>query len=216
MGGEHLMSVRSRSVRHALAGTFLGIALITAACGGTTATASPTVAPTTAPTAPPVASASPVASPSVAPSTSPAASAAVDPAAGLKIAAPYTITELDPTLSQSIAASMEQSLGAFSSLIHVGARSITNAGTQAAILMVIAFPAGTLSDTTYQSVLTGMTASTEATLTTTNISGIDVSTGKLATTAVGVFRVEDHVLLVLCPDATQVVPVVTALIAANQ
>jgi hypothetical protein len=38
----------------------------------------------------------------------------------------------------------------------------------------------------------------------------------MSAVSVGAFHAGDHVLLVLAPDATEIVPVATALIAGNQ
>jgi hypothetical protein len=188
----------------------LVVAVLLAGCAPgallTTASPSPSPSPTPSPTPEPTPTEAPTPSPSV----------AVDPAAGLAIASPYSITELDAASAAAIATAMETSLGGFSSVIHVGTRTVEKARAVLAYVMVIEFPTGMMTASTYQAMLAGMAASGKTTFKTTTVSGLQVSTGKMATTFVGVFDIGDHVLMVLAPAAADVIPISKALITANQ
>ncbi len=190
------------------------IGLLIAACSPAVSVApSPTDTPT--PTASP--SPSPDPSPSPSPSSAPSASAAAaDPAAGLKIAAPYQLTTLDPALEASFRQQFATSAGAFASLIGIGGREVVSNGALAGYVFVIAFPTGVLSDTAYQAMLGGIASGSQMTFTTTTISGVSFSSGTAATSGLGAFRVGDHVLMVATPTSKALTDVGTALITANQ
>jgi hypothetical protein len=206
---------RPRSVLRGIGG--LLVALTVAACGSTApATQSPSQAASVAPpsVAPSIASPSAAATP--APSA-PAASAspAADAAAGLTIGAPYTMTALPPALQTTMEQQMAAGLGAFGGAITTGFRQISG-GAGTSILMVLAFPSGTLDDQAYQAALAGMGTSMGATFSKQTVDGIEVATGKASTGGVGVFHVDDHMLVVIAQTEADVLPVATALIAANK
>jgi hypothetical protein len=220
------MSVQTMP-RHRLAAALLGFGLVAGACGGSAATAAPVTPVPTIATAPPTASPTPVptATPTAAPTATPTAaptatatagaSAAVDPAASLAIAAPYALVELDPATAAAMQSSIESGLGAYSSLFHIGTREVTNAGKLAAYVMVMQFPTGTLTDTTYQAVLGGITASSKTTFKLNDVAGTPVSTGTLSTVSVGIFKSGDDVVLVLAITQPEVLPIAKALITSN-
>jgi hypothetical protein len=160
-----------------------------------------------------------IALPSIAlPSTNPPASGGtvVDAAAGLNIEAPYTLTAVPSALQSALETQMTSSLGAFGGAIKVGFRQVAGSAVGSPILMVIAFPAGTLSGAGYQAALAGMTATLGATFSTTKVDDVDVSTGKAATGGIAIFHIDDHMLVVIGPSETEVLPIATALIKANQ
>ncbi len=211
--------------RQRLAAALLGFALVAGACGGSAATAAPvtpvptiapapaTASPTPAPTATPTIAPTPTAA--ATPTPAAIASAAVDPAAGLAIAAPYALVDLDPATAAAIQGSIESGLGAYSGLFHVGTREATKSGKLAAYIMVMQFPAGTLTDSTYPAVLGGIAASSKVPFKPTDVAGTSVSTGTLSTVNVGVFRSGDHIVLVLALAKDDVLPISKALITAN-
>jgi hypothetical protein len=161
-----------------------------------------------------------IALPSIAlPSTNPAASggtAGVDPAAGLTIDPPYTLTAVPGALQSALEAQMAAGLGAFGDAIKVGFRQVGGGTTAGTILMVMAFPSGTLTAAGYQAALGGMTSSMGATFKTTTVDGVDVSAGKASTGGIGVFHIGDHMLVIISPSDAEVLPIATALINANQ
>ena len=205
----------SHARRHWTA-ALLGIALLVSACGGASATPtpSPTPSPTATPSPTPAATPSPTPSPTEA--ASPSASAAVDPAAGLAIADPYTLKELDSAAAQTIAGAMEKGMGAFASVIHVGMREVQKAGATVGYVMVIEFPSGTLSDTTYNGFLAGITSTGDTTWKVVKVDSYSVSTGTMSGLSVGMFKAGDAVMLIMSPTAAEVVPIAKALIAANK
>lgn len=161
-----------------------------------------------------------IALPSIAlPSTNPAASggtAGVDAAAGLTIGAPYTLTAVPSALQSILETQMASGLGAFGDAIKFGFRQIGGTTVAGPILMVLAFPSGTLSAAGYQAALAGMTSSMGATFSTTTVDGVDVSTGKAATGGIAVFHIDDHMLVIIGPSDAEVLPIATALIKDNQ
>jgi len=211
--------------RHRLAAALLGFSLVAGACGASGPTAAPvTPVPTIAP-APATASSTPAptATPTTAPTPAPtatltagaSASAAIDPAAGLAIAAPYQLAELDSATGAALQTSIEAGLGTYATLFHIGTRQVTKAGKPAAFVMVMQFPAGTLTEATYQVVLGGIAASSKATLKVNDVAGTPVSTGTLSTVSVGIFKAGDDVILVLALAQPDVLPISKALMAAG-
>jgi hypothetical protein len=190
----------------------------------TTIAACGSAAPASAPVTIPSISVPSIALPSIAlpslglPSTNPGSSGgtAVDAAAGLKIDAPYSLTAVPGALQSALETQMAAGLGAFGDAIKIGFRQIGGSTAGSPILMVMAFPSGTLSAAGYAAALGGMKTSMGATFTTSTIDGIEVSTGKAATGGIGVFHIGDHMLVIISPSDTEVVPIATALISANQ
>ena len=193
----------------------LASSLVVTACGATSSSVpSATVTPSAAPAPTPVPSATP--SPSLALAPSPSASAAVDPTAGLLIAPPYTLSELDPTTAATIQGALAKGMGAFASVVQVGTREIQKNGTTVAYVMVILFPAGSLTDTAYKAALGGIEASANTTFKVSKVAGYDVSTGTMSTLSAGVFHAGNAIALILAPVVTEVLPAATALITANK
>jgi hypothetical protein len=226
-------------LRRRLVASLIGVGLAVGACGGSAATAAPvtpvptiaaataTSAPTASPTPAPSSSANPTASaaasaapvasdsPGASAASGASASAAVDPASNLAIASPYSIVTLDAATATAMQTSIEQGMGAYAGLIHVGTREVAKSGKLAAYVMVLAFPTGTLTDATYQAVLAGMSASATGAFTSNTVSTTTVSTGTMSTVNVGIYRAGDAVMVVLALDKTEVLPIATALISSN-
>ena len=161
-----------------------------------------------------------IALPSIAlPSVNPGASGgttAVDPAADLKIDAPYSLVALPAALQQTLETSMATSLGAFGQAIKVGFRQVSGGAGMISILMAISFPAGTLNAAAYQAALTGMGGSMGATFTTTTVDGVDVSSGTMSTGGVAIFHDGDRMVMVIAPTPSDALPIATALVKANK
>ena len=214
-------ATRSTGRRIAGLATVTAIAAVLAACGSS---APASIAPSAAPSVAAPSVAPSIALPSIAlpsiviPSTNPAASggtAGVDPAKGLAIGAPYSLTALPPALQTVFEQQMAAGLGGFGNSIQVGFRQVTG-GTGMSILMVMAFPTGFLNPAAYEAALSGMGTSMGATFTKTTVEGVDVSTGTQATGGVAVFHIGDHMLVVISPTPAETLPISTALIKANK
>ena len=213
-----MASIGLRHGRRALlALTTVAIAAALGGCGGTASTtgsagtAPSQVAATPAPTASP----SPAASPSAAAPASAATSSGPDPAAGLKIDAPYTFVDLPPALQQAFESQMKSSLGAFGSSITFGFRQV-DGGTGQAFLMVLAFPTGTVSANAFEAMLSGISGSMGATLQKTTVDGVEVSSGPSTSGGVGIFHIGDHILIVIAQKPADSLPIAKALITANK
>ena len=190
--------------------------LVLAACSpGASVAPSATATPVATPSAAPSVAATPVASPSASTAAA-SASAAPDPAVGLKIAAPYALTPLDPALEALFKDQFTQGAGAFGSLVGVGGRTVTQDGKLVGYVFVIGFPTGMLNAAAYKAMVTGMQSSMDATFSTETISGVDVSIGSSATANIAVFQDGDHVILALAPTAAEVPKVSKAIIDANK
>jgi hypothetical protein len=196
-------------------GVLVALGLLLAACGnGSAGSTSPSPSPTPAVTA----SAQPTAAPSgsaSSPTASAAGSPAADPAVGLKIAAPYTLTTLDPNVEASVRQGFMASAGAFGGLIAFGGRAVETGGKSAGYVFVIGFPAGIMSEVTFQSVLAGLASSANLTFTTTTVAGKSLSTGSNAQVGYGVFQAGDAIDMVVTPPGAPAEPIARALIAAN-
>jgi hypothetical protein len=213
--GANMAAFGIRPPRRALmAFASVVIAVALAGCGnsaGTSPSASPSqVAAASASSAP---SASVAAS--SAPSASTAASRGPDPAAGLKIDAPYSFVDLPPAMQQAFETQMASSLGAFGSSITYGFRQVQG-GTGLTYLLVLAFPSGTMNASTFQGMVGGLSGSMGATLTTTTVDGVDVASGPSSSGGVAIFHIGDHALIVIAEKPADSLPVAKALISANQ
>lgn len=181
--------------------------------------AAPSVAPST-PTPVPTIAAAPASS--VAPSASdlplPSASVAIapDPAIGLEIAAPYTLIALDPALEGTVRQRITGSAGALANLIGVGSRTISTSGSPIGAVTVLSLPAGLMSDSMYQGLVSGLASNYSLAITTTAISGTEVSTGSSPTGSMGMFRDGDNVIIVITQKATDLPLVAKALIDVNK
>jgi hypothetical protein len=205
--------------RFVLLGTMAGVlsaSLI--GCGSTAPATTVPVASAAAPTPSPLASLPVASAPAAsAPAASTGASApatGADPAAGLTIDSPYTLTTLPGGLQQTIESQMAGGLGAFGGAVQVGFRQV--GGSSGSILMVIAFPAGSLSAAAYQATVAVMASNLGATFSTSTVDGVDVASGKAKTGGVAMFHIADHLLVVISPLETESLPIATALITANQ
>lgn len=204
-----------------IAVTTLVAALTLAGCGSTAPASNPAPS-TSAVTAPPVTappSVAPTLAPTVVPSVAPSvavtgAPPTGDPAAGLKIEAPYGMIALPSSLQTTFEQQMATGLGALGSSIKVGFRQVTG-GSGFSILMVIAFPTGSLTAASYQAALAGMAPSMGATFTTTTVGGVEISKGAMSSGAVAIFHVGDHMLMVIGQTEADSVAVATSLINAN-
>jgi hypothetical protein len=212
--------------RSRLAAALLGVVLAAAACGGSTptpapATPSPTAAPTptptpvATPTPTPAPTPTPTPTPAPTPTPSPSPSPSIDPANGLAIGAPYTLTALDPATAAAVQHAIESGMGSFASLFHIGIRQVSKAGSTDGIVMVMLFPAGTLNDSTYKAALGGITGGAGTKFKTTSVAGTAVSTGTLSALFIGVYRAGDAMMIVMAPKQADVVPITKALISAN-
>jgi hypothetical protein len=172
------------------------------------ATPEPTAAPTVAVTVAPTPSASTAAAAS--------GSAQPDPAIGLKIDSPYELTALDPNVEAAIGSQISQSAGALGGLFGFGGRTVTKDGKVAGYVFVIGFPAGLLTDATYNVMVSGMQSSMGATFTTQTISGTDVSIGAAATGTIALLHSGDHLVMILTPTAAELPAMAKALIDANK
>ena len=141
----------------ALAVGLLGLVL--AACSPAASVApSATAVPVATPSPAPTVAETPAPTPS--PSTATASgSAQPDPAIGLKIAAPYELTPLDPALEATLAAQLAQ-LGGAAGLVSVGGRTVVADGQPEGYVQVIALPPGMLSDSVYTALLAAIGPST--------------------------------------------------------
>jgi hypothetical protein len=196
----------------------VGLAFVIGACSPAASVASPSPAPTTAPAATASLTPAPSPTPTSAPSATPAPStaAAADPAEGLKIADPYTLTVLDPALETTFRQQFTAAAGAFGSLIGIGGREVIDKGALAGYVIVFGFPPGAMNDTSFQSMLAGMATSSQMTFTTTTISGVQVSTASSAGGTYALFHVGDHVIMLITLQAETAPAVAKALITANQ
>ena len=200
-----------------LGGVGIAVAILVAACGGSASpSASPSAAaPSVAPSAAAPSVAPSVAAPSVAPSAAGPSGPIADPAEGIQIGAPYTIVELPAALKSTFETQMQTSLGALGSNIGFGFRMI-NGGTGQNILMVMAFPSGSLSASAFTGMVGGIGASMGATLTKTSSGGADIYAGTSATGGVALFQVGDHAIIVISEKSDDALQVAKALVAANQ
>lgn len=163
-------------------------------------------------------------SPSLSPDAStggqatPPAGAAGSPAAGLldvRIADPYTLSDLPASRADAISEGIAKNLGVYAKAVHIGVRQIQQGPVVAAYLMVVLFPPGTLSDSVYAQVVTDLSMGAEQDFATKPISSVPVSFGGMSGGSVALFRTGDLVLIALSPTTADLTPIATALVQAN-
>ena len=125
------------------------------------------------------------------------------------------MADLPAATAEGLQSTFTKDLGAFGRAVRVGARSITRDGAGVAFLLAIAFPRGTLDDKTYADAVSVLEQGAEQSFPTQLISNVEVRTGTMGGGQVGLFRKGDTLVIVLAATGSIVVPVVTALIAAN-
>jgi hypothetical protein len=193
----HLATLR----RQRLAVALLALAALVAACGSSNATASP------------AGSAGSSATASSAPGAS--ASAGTSSLEGIAIGQPYTLAELPASTGDAIQAGIEKDLGAYGKAVHVAMKTVQQKGTAAGYLMVVQFPAGTLSDDIYSQVVNNLSMGAESDFSPKLVSGVTVAFGSMSGGSVAVFRKGDLAFITLAPKTTDLTPIVDALIKVN-
>ena len=170
------------------------LAALIAACGGSGPTPSTAAAPSAAATAP---------------------GSSGGQLLDVQIAQPYNLADLPAATADAIQTGIEKNLGAYGKAVHVAMKSVEQQGTSAAYLMVVAFPAGTLSDNIYQQVINDLSLGAEASFTSKLVGGVPVSFGPMSGGSVALFRRGDLVFIVLSPQTSDLTPVVGALVQVN-
>ena len=184
--------------------------LAISACAATSSTSPPSSSSSPTPTA----SVTPTAPPSASASPSLAESAASDPAAGLAIGSPYTLTRFDPATDATLRQQFLGSVAQTHSIVE-GARAVDKNGTADGAVIVFGTPPGTLTDAFYQQWLAGAPTTVGVTPTPTTISGVEVSVGSTAKAGYTFFRVGDRLCMAIGPDTTESTAIAESLIAAN-
>jgi hypothetical protein len=126
------------------------------------------------------------------------------------------LSALAPAIEASLRQQFAASAGAFGSLIGIGARNISEGGAPVGNVLVIGLPGGVMSDAVYQVMVDGLATNTGVSLTTSTISGVEVSSGSGAAAAMSVFRRGDTVIVTLMPTDSKLTAVTTALVTANR
>jgi hypothetical protein len=190
------------------------VALLAAACGSSTApTAPPAGSPAAATAAP---AATPAATPAAA-TASPAAagSPGADPAAGLSIAAPYTLAPLEATQAAQFEASLKAGLGAMSSIVQVGAREVKKSGANAGLLLAMAFP-GVPVPGSFLDSIAGGAAGSSGTVSSTKINGQDVKLIEGPNTHVAAYAHGGTIVFAYGQAAADATGIITAVIQATE
>jgi hypothetical protein len=192
---------------------FAAIALLAAACGGSTApTASPTASPAAATTASPASTvgATPASTASQAAASSPGA----DAAAGLRIALPYTLEPLDASQAGQID-QVKNGLGAMASVVQVGVRQVKKAGANDGLLLAMAFPGVPVPGSFLDSMATAA-AGSNGKVTSQTINGQDVKLIEGSSTHVAAYAHGSTMVFVYGQSADETVAIVTAVIQASE
>jgi hypothetical protein len=218
---ESRMAARYSARSRRAAAALLVVAVLVAACGATSSPAPSSGGPGTG-ASPGAGGSSPGAgTASAAPTSSgegggpSGGDSSADPAAALRIGTPFAVTGLPAATAAGLQATFTKDLGAFGKAVRVGVRSITRDGASVAFLLAVAFPRGTLDDKTYGDAVSVLEQGAEQSFPKRLISNVEVRTGTMGGGQVGLFRKGDTLVIVLAGTDAIVVPVVTALIAAN-
>jgi hypothetical protein len=197
------------------------VVLAVAGCGSAAPASSgaPSSAPASSAPASQAATASASASASPSAAASAATSAAVDPMDDISVAVPYALAPLDEATASTFENQMKTGLGALGSLINVGARTVTNTGAPAGIVIAMSFPGipGTELPTFLDSVALGAAGSAQGKTTSRTIDGQDV---KVIETERGSFALYKHgtdtVVMTVGQTTDQAVAIITAIISATE
>jgi hypothetical protein len=189
------------------------VAFVAAACGSN-ATPSPTAGPTPVPTPTAAPTPVPTATPAPTPTPIPSPTAAPDPAIGLKIAAPYTLSPLEPAIAAALDTLVKTSLGSMAAIVEFGGRTADKDGITQAFVLVIRIPGVPMSSPAFiDSVASGMAGSGGKVAKKTVLgTSVRVVTGPSSGI---VFISGDKVIMCVGATTTINLAVVTALIKAN-
>jgi hypothetical protein len=198
------MNSRRPSHRRALAG-LATIALLAAACAGSTAPTASTSASAA------VATASPVVTPAASASAV-AGSPGADPAATLSIAAPYTLAQLEGAQAQID--QITNGLGAMASIVQIGARQVKKAGSNDGLLLAMAFP-GVPVPGSFLDTFAASAGGADAKVTSQTIGGQDVKLIEGTSTHAAAYAHGSTMIFVYGQSADETLAIVTAVIQAS-
>jgi hypothetical protein len=168
-------------------------------------TATPGVSPTAAPTE------VPSALPTAAPTPTPAVPKA-DPAIGLRIEAPYKLTELDAVTTAMVDAGFEASLGSLASIVEIGTRQVTRKGVAVGFVMLVRLPGMPEASTT--ALVNGAASGLTGKVTKLRIAGHDVRIGTNSGQWAAVTSYDGGLLMAFAATKKSVTDVMTALLRA--
>ena len=190
--------------------TWIGIAaiaLLAAACGGSTA---PTASTSVSPAA--VATASPAATPAATASAA-AGSPGADAAASLSIAPPYTLAPLDAAQAGQVD-QVKNALGAMSSVVQLGVREVKKGGTNDGVLLAMAFPGVPVPG--FLDAFAASAGGADAKVTSRTIGGQDVKLIEGTATHVAAYAHGSTMVFVYGQSADETLAIVTAVIQASE
>jgi hypothetical protein len=217
-------------VRHLAAAT-ITISLL-AGCGTSTSPSAPaattdaaSVAPTLAPTPTPAPSIAPTPSPTTVPTEAPSASPTpaptatptvpkVDPAVGLKIEAPFKLTELDEVVAAMVDAGFQASLGSFADMVEIGTRQVTRKGDAVGFVMYVRLPG--MPATSAAALVSGAASGLTGKVTKVRIAGHDVRIGMNAGQWAAVTSFDGGLLMAITTTKKSATEVMTALLRASK
>jgi hypothetical protein len=187
------------------------VALLVAACGGSTA---PTASQTASAAAiPPSPAATSPGTPAASASTAAGGSPAADAAASLSIAAPYTLAQLEGAQAQID--QITNGLGAMASIVQIGARQVKKAGSNDGLLLAMAFP-GVPVPGSFLDTFAASAGGPNATVTSRNINGHDVKLIEGSSTHAAAYAHGSTLVFVYGQSADETVAIVTAVIQASE
>jgi hypothetical protein len=194
----------------------LAVSIAVAGCGAAatpTPSPTPTPAPTPAPTPTPTATPTPTPTPTPVPTPTPK----IDPSADTKIAAPYTLTELDKITAAALEAGMATALGSQNAVVF-GFKQVVEGDKTPCLLMVMAFPGINLSQVGTIDVFTAGLAGATGKVAKSTVLGVPVRivTKPDDVQVLGMYQSEDGFNAAICQSPVTAKAVVTALIKANQ
>lgn len=198
----------------------LAVSIAAAGCGAAaTPIPSPTPSATLTPTVAPTQTPSPTPSPSPNPTPTPIPTAAlkIDPSADTKIAAPYTLTELDKITAAALEAGMAAALGSQDSVVF-GFKQVVQGDKAPCLLMVMAFPGIDISQAATIDVFSAGLAGATGKTTKSTVLGVPVRivTKPGDAQVFGMYQSEDGFNVAICQSTATATAIVTALIKANQ
>jgi hypothetical protein len=135
-----------------------------------------------------------------------------DPAIGLRIAAPYKLTELDAVTTAMVDAGFQASLGSLAAIVEIGTRQVTRKSVPVGFVMLVRLPGMPVGSTS--ALVNGAASGLTGKVTKLRIAGHDVRIGTNSGQWAAVTDYDGGLLMALAGTKKGVTDVMTALLRA--
>jgi hypothetical protein len=206
--------VRMSPAARRLLVTMLGAIVLIAACSGSVA--APSAAPSQAAAATAASSPTPrpTPRPTPLPTPKPTPTASPDPAAALKIAAPYKLR--DNPANKALTANLELTVAGIKVTEIITGREIVTGGKVVGMVLVLQIVGIPMNTAAFNAGAEGAARNVGGTATYTTISGLRVAMIKAPSGQIGMVLLHDNILMVIGTKPADTKPLLTQIIKANK